>query len=144
MGGAKRETLETMRGRAGNYAEAFTRTETGRAAFLAALAELGLGANADGGSLSADPRRSAVDRVVMAYLLELGAEGQDARLKVYEEELRKLEARPAPQSGDADVLAAQAQLSAAIAARRAAEEALKALAVNMPGESPLVRRLASL
>ncbi|MCM2303095.1 MAG: hypothetical protein NDJ72_00215 [Elusimicrobia bacterium] len=144
-GGARREVLETVRGRAGNYAEAYTRTETGRAAFLAALAELGLGAGAGGGTISADPRRAATDRVVLSFLLELGAEGQDARLRLYEEELRKLEARPEAKSDfDAEVAAAEASLSAALAARRAAEEAVKSLTVNMPGESPLALRLASL
>ncbi|MDP3544356.1 MAG: hypothetical protein Q8T11_17975 [Elusimicrobiota bacterium] len=145
-GGARREILETVRGRAGTYAEAYTRSESGRAAFLAALAELGLGAGAGGGTLSADPRRAATDRVVLSFLLELGAEGQDARLRLYEEELRKLEARPEAKSDafDADLAAAEASLSAALAARRAAEAAVKSLAANMPGESPLARRLASL
>lgn len=144
-GGARRETLETVRGRAGSYAESYVRSETGRAAFLAALAELGLGAGEDGGTLSADPRRAATDRVVMSYLLELGAEGQDARLRLYEEELKKLEARPEAKADafDADIAAAQASLSAALAARRAAEQALADLVPNMPGESSLVMRLAS-
>ena len=145
-GGARRETLETVRGRAGAYAESYARTETGRAAFLAALEELGLGGGAAGGRIAADPRRSATDRVVMNYLLELGAEGQEGRLRLYEEELRKLEARPAAKNGafDADLAAAQASLSAALAARRAADAALKSVAPNFPGESPLARRLASL
>ena len=145
-GGARRETLETVRGRAGNYAEAYARGETGRAAFLAALAELGLGARQDGGTIAADPRRAAVDRVVMNYLLELGAEGQDARLRLYEAELEKLDAKGPGAAEDlsADVAKAEAALSAALAARRAAEEALKAAAPPIPGESPLARRLATL
>ncbi|PIR18847.1 MAG: hypothetical protein COV48_05250, partial [Elusimicrobia bacterium CG11_big_fil_rev_8_21_14_0_20_64_6] len=136
-GGARRDVLETVRGRAGNYAEAYTRAATGRAAFLAALAELGLGAGADGGSLSADPRRAATDRVVMNYLLELGAEGQDARLRLYESELKKLDARSSESAPSFGVAKAEAALSAALAARRAADAAVKALATNMPGESPL-------
>jgi hypothetical protein len=82
----------------------------------------------------------------MNYLLELGAEGQDARLRLYEEELKKLDAHPAVATGDLslDVAKAEASLSAALAARRAADEALKSLSPNMPGESPLARRLASL
>jgi len=145
-GGARRETLETVRGRAGGYAESYTRTETGRAAFLAALAELGLDGGADGGMVSADPRRAATDRVVLNYLLELGAEGQDARLRLYEEELKKLDARPAVKTDafDVELAAARAALSTALAARRAAEEAVKSLVANMPGESPLAKRLASL
>ncbi|UPT72636.1 MAG: hypothetical protein M0D55_11805 [Elusimicrobiota bacterium] len=142
-GGARRETLESVRGRAGNYDEAWARTETGRAAYLAALAELGLGHGADGGSLSADPRRGAVDRVVMAVLLELGAEGQDARLRVYEEELRRLAAKPAAASDDG-VAAAEAALQAALAARRAAREAVLAAAPVIPGASETAARLASL
>jgi hypothetical protein len=134
-----------VRGRAGSYAEAFVDTRTGRAAMLAALAELGLGADAGGrGVLSADPRRAAVDRVVTSYLIEAGAEGQEARLRLYEEELRRLAANPAPKADEDGIAAAEAALSAAIAARRAAEEAVKALATNMPGESPLARRLAAL
>lgn len=143
-GGARRETLETVRGRAGNYAESYTATGTGRAAFLAALEELGLGGNASGGTLSADPRRAATDRVVLNYMLELGAEGQESRLRLYEEELKKLLARPEAKSFDAEVLSAEAALNAALAARRAAEAAVKSLAPNIPGESPLVRRLATL
>ncbi len=145
-GGARRETFETVRGRAGNYAEAYARGETGRAAFLAALAELGLAADEDGGSLSADPRRAAVDRVVMNYMIELGAEGQDARLRLYEVELKKLDAKGPAAAGDPslDAAKAEAALSAALAARRAADEALKAVTPVMPGESPLARRLATL
>jgi hypothetical protein len=94
---------------------------------LAALAELGLAADPDGrGVLSADPRRAAVDRVVTAYLIEAGAEGHEARLRLYEEELKRLDARPSPGGPEADgVGTAEAALSGAIAARRAAEEAVK-------------------
>lgn len=82
----------------------------------------------------------------MNYLLELGAEGQDARLRLYEAELEKLDAKGPGAAEDlsADVAKAEAALSAALAARRAAEEALKAAAPPIPGESPLARRLATL
>lgn len=144
-GGARRETLAVVRGRAGDYDEAFVRSETGRSALLAALAELGLGGDADGrGALSADPRQAAVDRVVTNYRLELGAEGQEARLRLYEEELKKLDARPEPKAAPGDLAAAETALAAALAARRAADAAFKAVVPSMPGESPLAKRLASL
>ncbi len=147
-GGVRRESLEVVRGRGGLYADSTVTAVSGRQAVLDALAELGSQAGADGrGTLAADPRRGAVERVTVAVEVTLGAAAQDARLRAYEEALRRLAATPVAEGDDdAAVAAAEAALAAALAARAAAARALDAAAPSprLPGHAPALLALTAL
>lgn len=135
-GGVRRETVETVRGREGTYAEPGVATATGRSAVEAELLELGARAGFDGrASVSADPRRGAVDRVTVGVQITLGAESHEERVKVYAEALKRLREANSPSIPDAEIATAEAELSAALAARRAAAEAFDAVSPkpSLPG-----------
>jgi hypothetical protein len=146
-GGVRRETVETLRGRAGDYSDSTVGLNVGRGAALAAIDEMGSRLDAGGtGRVSDSPRRAAVDRVDSVVQIVAGAETQDARRLVYEAALKRLKDAPAPDASEAELADAQAALSSALAARRAASAAVTAAspAPNLPGYPLLPRLYASL
>ncbi|HXT02473.1 MAG TPA: hypothetical protein VN915_17500 [Elusimicrobiota bacterium] len=146
-GGVRRETDETVRGRAGDYMDSSVGLDVGRGAALAAIDELGARLDASGTArLSSSPRRAAVDRVDQVVQVVAGADTQDARLAVYEAALKRLQAAPPPAASDAEVADAEAALTAALAARRAANAAVAAAspAPNLPGCPVLPQLYAAL
>lgn len=145
-GGVRRESLELVRGRGGLYADPSVSSESGRQAVLDALRELGTDGGADGrGTLSAEPRRGAVDRVTVAVEVTLGAATQDARLRAYEEALRRLAEPGAPDAPEAELAAAETALEAALAARAAASRALDYAAPSprLPGAPTTLAALSA-
>lgn len=135
-GGVRRETVETVRGRAGDYADSVVGLDVGRGAALSAVADLGARLDASGrASVGLAPRQDAVDRVDSVVQIVAGADVQDARLRLYQAALERLKQAPPPAATDADVASAEASLQAALAARRAAGEAVAAAAPtpNLPG-----------
>ena len=144
-GGVRRESLEVTRGRGGLYANPVVSAESGRQAVLDALRDLGAAAGPYGrATVTADPRRGAVDRVTVAVEVTLGAATQEARLKAYEEALKRLVAATSPEADDAELAAAEAALSAALAARAAGSRALDAVspAPRLPGKGLTLSTLA--
>jgi hypothetical protein len=136
QGGVRRETVETVRGRAGDYADSTVRLEVGRGASLAAIDQLGARLDPSGAaSVSDAPRRAAVDRVDQVVGIVAGADTQDARRRVYEAALKRLADAPVPEASDAEIASASAALKAALAARRAVSAAVAAVspAPNLPG-----------
>ncbi len=146
-GGVRRETDETVRGRAGDYTDATLGLDVGSGAALAAIDELGARLDANGGAhLSSTPEQAAVDRVDAVVQVVAGADTQDARLLVYEAALKRLRSAPPPAATDSEVADAEAALSASLAARRAANAAVAAASPvpNLPGYPVLPQLYASL
>ncbi|MDE2510583.1 MAG: hypothetical protein KGL74_05630, partial [Elusimicrobia bacterium] len=146
-GGVRRETSETVRGRAGDYADSTVGLNVGRGAALAAIDELGARLDAGGsGRISDSPRRGAVDRMDTVVQIVAGADTQDARVALYEAALKHLQDAPPPDASDAEIADARAALSSALAARRAANAALAAAkpSPSLPGYPSLPLLYASL
>ncbi|MBI3564005.1 MAG: hypothetical protein HY079_02275 [Elusimicrobia bacterium] len=146
-GGVRRETVETVRGRAGDYADSSVGLDVGRGAALAAIDELGSRLDASGrAAVGAAPRRAAVDRVDAVVQIVAGADVQDARRSVYEAALQRLKDVPPPAATDADVASAEAALQSALASRRAAGAAIAAASPlpNLPGYPALPKLFAAL
>ena len=146
-GGVRRETTETVRGRAGNYADSTVGLNVGRGAALAAIDEMGARLGADGsGRITNSPRRAAVDRMDTVIQIVAGADTQEARIAVYEAALKRLKDAPVPDASESEIADAQAALSSALAARHAANAALAAAtpSPNLPGYPFLPQLYASL
>jgi hypothetical protein len=146
-GGVRHETVETVRGRAGDYADSSVGLDVGRGAALTAIDELGARLDAGGrASVGSAPRRAAVDRVDSVVQIVAGADVQDARRQVYEAALARLKEVPPPAATDAEVADAEASLAAALAARSAAGEAVRSAspAPNLPGYPALPQLFAAL
>jgi hypothetical protein len=146
-GGVRRETDETVRGRAGDYVDSSVGLDVGRGAALAAIDQFGSRLGADGTArLTASPGQAAVDRVDSTVTVVAGADTQDARLLVYAAALKRLQEAPPPAATDAEISDAEAALTAALAARRAADAALVAVqpVPNLPGFPVMPRLFASL
>ena len=146
-GGVRRETVETLRGRAGDYADSTVGLDVGRGAALSAIDELGARLDASGeGRVTNSPRRAAVDRVDTVVQIVAGAETQAAREAIYEAALKRLKDAPPPDASAAEIADAEASLAAALAARRAGGLALAAArpSPNLPGYPLLPRLYASL
>ncbi len=146
-GGVRRETVETVRGRAGDYADSSVGLDVGRGAALSAIDELGARLDAGGAArVGSAPRRAAVDRVDSVVQIVAGADVQDARRQVYEAALERLKDVPPPAASDAEIASAEAALASALAARRAVGAAVRSAspAPNLPGYPVLPQLYAAL
>jgi hypothetical protein len=146
-GGVRRETTETLRGRAGDYADSTVGLNVGLGAALAAISDMGSRLDSSGGGRVSDsPHRAAVDKVDTVVQIVAGAQTQDARIATYEKALAALKDAAAPDASDAEIADAEAALSSALAARRAANAALMAAkpSPNLPGYPALPQLYASL
>jgi hypothetical protein len=146
-GGVRRETDETMRGRAGAYLDTTVGLDVGRGAALAAIDELGARLDANGRArLTNSPARAAVDRVDAVVQVVAGADTQDARRMIYAAALTRLRDAGPPAATDAEIADAEAALAAALAARRGVDAAIAAASPlpNLPGYPVLPQLFAAL